>query len=36
MIQIKQLTKSYGDTNVLNIPVMDIPKGQVFGLVGNN
>ena len=36
MIQIKQLTKSYGDTRVLNIPVMDIPKGQVFGLVGNN
>ena len=36
MIQIKQLTKSYGGTRVLNIPIMDIPKGQVFGLVGNN
>ena len=36
MIRIEQLTKSYGDTTVLNIPEMDIPKGQVFGLVGNN
>jgi ABC-2 type transport system ATP-binding protein len=36
MIRIDQLTKSYGDTTVLNIPEMDIPKGQVFGLVGNN
>ena len=36
MIRIEQLTKRYGDTTVLNIPEMDIPKGQVFGLVGNN
>ena len=36
MIRIDQLTKRYGDTTVLNIPEMDIPKGQVFGLVGNN
>ena len=34
MIRIEQLTKHYGDTTVLNIPEMDIPKGQVFGLVG--
>ena len=36
MIRIEQLTKRYEDTTVLNIPEMDIPKGQVFGLVGNN
>ena len=36
MIRIEQLTKHYGDTTVLNISEMDIPKGQVFGLVGNN
>ena len=36
MIRIEQLTKQYGDTMVLNIPEMEIPKGQVFGLVGNN
>ena len=36
MIRIENLTKRYEDTTVLNIPEMDIPKGQVFGLVGNN
>ena len=36
MIRIEQLTKRYGDTTVLKIPEMDILKGQVFGLVGNN
>tara|TARA_B100000900_G_scaffold77285_1_gene61847 strand:+ start:184 stop:879 length:696 start_codon:yes stop_codon:yes gene_type:complete len=36
MIRIQHLTKSYEDTTVLNIAEMDIPKGQVFGLVGNN
>ena len=36
MIRIEHLTKSYEDTTVLNIAEMDIPKGQVFGLVGNN
>ena len=36
MIRIEQLTKQYGETTVLNIPEMDIPKGQIFGLVGNN
>ena len=36
MIRIEQLTKQYGETTVLKIPEMDIPKGQIFGLVGNN
>jgi ABC-2 type transport system ATP-binding protein len=36
MIRIDQLIKAYGDTTVLNIPEMNIPRGQVFGLVGNN
>lgn len=36
MIRIEQLTKRYGETTVLNIPQMEIPKGQIFGLVGNN
>lgn len=36
MIRIEQLTKQYGETTVLNITEMDIPKGQIFGLVGNN
>ena len=36
MIRIEHLTKRYEDTTVLNIAEMDIPKGQVFGLVGNN
>ena len=36
MIRIEHLTKRYEDTTALNIPEMDIPKGQVFGLVGNN
>ena len=36
MIRIEHLTKRYEDTTVLKIAEMDIPKGQVFGLVGNN
>ena len=36
MIRIEHLKKRYEDTTVLNIAEMDIPKGQVFGLVGNN
>ena len=36
MIRIEQLTKQYGETTVLNVPEMDIPTGQIFGLVGNN
>jgi ABC-2 type transport system ATP-binding protein len=36
MIQAKNITKKYGTTEVLNIHGLDIPKGESFGLVGNN
>ena len=36
MIKAKDLTKKYGDNIVLNIPEINVPKGQAFGLVGNN
>ena len=36
MIRIENLTKRYQDITVLDIAEMDIPKGQLFGLVGNN
>ncbi|WP_430966169.1 ABC transporter ATP-binding protein [Spongiimicrobium sp. 2-473A-2-J] len=36
MIQSKNLTKTYGSQTVLNIEDLVIPKGQSFGLVGNN
>lgn len=36
MIEAKDLTKIYGDSTVLNIPALTIPKGESFGLVGNN
>ena len=36
MIQATQLTKKYGQATVLNVESLDIPKGQTFGLVGNN
>ncbi|MCD4664813.1 MAG: ABC transporter ATP-binding protein [Bacteroidales bacterium] len=36
MIEIKELTKVYGDITVLNIPELKIVKGESFGLVGNN
>ncbi len=36
MIQVNQLSKTYNGTSVLNIPNLEIPKGQSFGLVGNN
>ncbi len=37
MIQVTNLTKRYNaGTLVLNIPNLEIPKGQSFGLVGNN
>jgi len=36
MIITNSLTKKYGSKEVLNIPSLDIPKGQSFGLVGNN
>ena len=36
MIQVNQLSKKYNGTTVLNINNLEIPKGQSFGLVGNN
>ena len=36
MIQVTQLSKIYNGTTVLNIPNLENPKGQSFGLVGNN
>ncbi|MEN8789383.1 MAG: ABC transporter ATP-binding protein [Flavobacteriaceae bacterium] len=36
MIQANSLSKRYGDKTVLNIESLEIPKGESFGLVGNN
>lgn len=36
MIYTKDLSKTYNGTTVLNIEELSIPKGQSFGLVGNN
>ena len=36
MIQVNQLSKKYNGTPVLQIDNLSIPKGQSFGLVGNN
>ena len=36
MISVHNLTKSYKEVQVLNIENLEIPKGQSFGLVGNN
>ena len=36
MIISKNISKKYGQAEVLNIESLDIPKGQSFGLVGNN
>jgi len=36
MIKTTELSKKYGDATVLNIESLEIPKGQTFGLVGNN
>lgn len=36
MIQTKNLSKAYNGTTVLKIEDLSIPKGQSFGLVGNN
>ncbi|NNE32385.1 MAG: ABC transporter ATP-binding protein [Winogradskyella sp.] len=36
MIYTKDLSKAYNGVNVLNIEELSIPKGQSFGLVGNN
>jgi len=36
MIEARELTKAYQEVTVLNIPQLTIPKGESFGLVGNN
>ncbi|MBU2525719.1 MAG: ABC transporter ATP-binding protein [Bacteroidetes bacterium] len=36
MISAHNLTKTYSGVTVLNLPQLDIPKGESFGLVGNN
>ncbi|MBP93435.1 ABC-2 type transport system ATP-binding protein [Bizionia echini] len=36
MIVTSNLSKKYNDIQVLNIESLEIPKGQSFGLVGNN
>lgn len=36
MISAKELSKKYGKKTVLKIDTLEIPKGQSFGLVGNN
>jgi ABC-2 type transport system ATP-binding protein len=36
MIQVNDLSKTYNGTTVLKIATLEIPKGQSFGLVGNN
>lgn len=36
MITTSNLSKKYGGNQVLNIQSLEIPKGQSFGLVGNN
>ena len=36
MIKATELSKKYGGVTVLNITTLEIPKGQSFGLVGNN
>lgn len=36
MISLNQLTKTYKSVKVLDVPSLEIPKGQSFGLVGNN
>ncbi|WP_149273815.1 ABC transporter ATP-binding protein [Pareuzebyella sediminis] len=36
MIEAEHLTKRYNDQVVLNLENLEIPRGQSFGLVGNN
>ncbi|MDP3685056.1 MAG: ABC transporter ATP-binding protein [Ignavibacteria bacterium] len=36
MIEVKNLTKKYNGTMVLDLPELQIKKGESFGLVGNN
>ncbi len=36
MIKVQNLTKQYGSKTVLNMEHLEIPRGESFGLVGNN
>lgn len=36
MISVQNISKIYGDRKVLDIPNLEIPKAESFGLVGNN
>lgn len=36
MIKATELSKKYGGNTVLHLPVLEIAKGESFGLVGNN
>jgi ABC-2 type transport system ATP-binding protein len=36
MIKIENLQKSYGGTEVLNVPILQVEKGEILGVVGNN
>jgi len=36
MITIKNIKKTYKEATVLNVPELNIPAGESFGLVGNN
>lgn len=36
MITIESIVKRYGGEVVLDVPEMEIPRGECFGLVGNN
>lgn len=36
MIQIENLSKRYGNTQVLDVQGLAVPAGEAFGLVGNN
>ena len=36
MITIQNISKVYANKKVLDIPFLEIPKGESFGLVGNN
>ena len=36
MISVESLSKKYGGLNVLDLQELSIPKGEIFGLIGNN
>ena len=36
MISVESLSKKYGGLNVLDLQELTIPKGEIFGLIGNN